>query len=153
MSGATTQPLSSLAGLEAERVSVRGRRSMGGGRAMHDGKYCGPHGYGGSGSSGGYGGYGGYGWAWGFLLFIVLVIIIWVIIWVTCPKFLRKDRGDCDDHHDSFDKDCKKCSDVDGGKALLCAIIIALIIILIIWVIAYAVGWGGGGYGSKHHSY
>lgn len=145
MSATTTQPLSSL-GVESDRVSVRGRRM---GMMDRDAKYCGPHG--GHGGSGGYGGYGGY-WAWGFLLFIILVIIIWVILWVTCPEFIRKDHGDCDDDHDRFDKDGKKCCDVDGGKALLAAIIIALIICFIIFIIAAA--WGGwGGYGRSGYKY
>lgn len=138
MSATGTQPLSSLAGADVDRMSrMSGYRDM----AWKNDKRCGPH-------SGYSSGYGNNSWAWGFLVFIILVIIIWVCLWVFNPDFLRKHHDDCDDH-DHRDKD-DKCCDVDGGKALLWAIVIALVIIFFIWIIVYA--WGGWG-GRRHSGY
>ncbi len=83
----------------------------------------------------------GYGnvWGWGFLGFIFLVVIIWVILFFVKPDFiLRKDEfnSDC---HNSDSRDC----DVDGGRALLWAIVIAIIILILIAIFAAAFGgWG-----------
>ena len=72
--------------------------------------------------------YSGKGWGWGGLLlaFIIVVVIIWLILWAAKPEFVQKK-----------DHDHKKTGEVDGGKALVSAIVFAVILCLILWAVAY----------------